>query len=343
MKKQSLWIGIFVLVAAKLALRQWQASRFELRDKVVVITGGSRGLGLALAEEFARHDAVLVLIARDEAELSRAAGRLRDGGARVQTCVCDVRREEDLESAIDEIGRRSGGIDVLVNNAGEIVVGPIKTFTPEEIRDAMEIHFNAPLTAMFAALPWLRERSHSRIVNIASFGGQVAVPHLSGYCASKFALVGLSDSLRSEWAADGIQITTVCPGLMRTGSHFNAYFKGDYRKEFTWFSLGLAAPFISISARRAARQVVAAARRGDPNLTITWSARAAVMAQGLWPNLVARLTKLVARVLPSPGRHSSGRLSGWESWPRAVPEAIFVRADRPARRWNEVPQGSTLR
>jgi short-subunit dehydrogenase len=130
----------------------------------------------------------------------------------------------------------------------------------------MAIHFWAPFYAMQAVLPQMRERGAGRIVNISSIGGKVAVPHLAPYCASKFALVGLSKAMRIELAKDNIFVTTVCPGLMRTGSHVNAVFKGQNEKEFAWFSIGNAScPFVCQRGKRRAanhRIGVQARRRG---------------------------------------------------------------------------------
>ncbi|MBV8097744.1 MAG: SDR family oxidoreductase, partial [Verrucomicrobia bacterium] len=230
---------------------QYLASRCSFARKIVVITGGSRGLGLALARRLAREKADLAIIARDEDELAAARSELTGYGSLVTTWPCDLRNEAQLRATIQEIGKRSGKIDVLINNAGEIVVAPLAAVNGDDFARALDIHFWAPLTAIFAALPFLRGRSAAWIINIASFGGRVAVPHLAPYCVSKFALAGLSESLGAELSAENIFVTTVTPGLMRTGSHKNALFKGDHRKEFTWFSLGAANPLISMGADRA--------------------------------------------------------------------------------------------
>ena len=120
----------------------------------------------------------------------------------------------------------------------------------------------------------------ARIANIASFGGKVAVPHLAPYCVSK-SLAGLSDALRAELSSKNNFITTVAPGLLRTGSHKNASFKGQHRKEFTWFSLGASDPLVSIDADRAAHQILDAVRRRRPELTITIAARLMVITQSM--------------------------------------------------------------
>src|SRR5256714_1298474 len=129
---------------------------------------------------------------------------------------------------------------------------------------ALAVHLWGPLYAMRAVVPQMRRQGGGRIVNIASIGGKIAVPHLTPYSASKFALVGLSDGMRAELAKDNILVTTVCPGLMRTGSPPNAHFKGRHRAEFTWFVLGDSLPLASIDARRAARHIITACRYCDP-------------------------------------------------------------------------------
>src|ERR687891_1372920 len=105
---------------------------------------------------------------------------------------------------------------------------------------------------MHAVIPLMKRQSYGRIVNIASIGGKVAVPHLLPYVASKFALVGLSEGMRAELLKDGIYVTTVSPGLMRTGSHLNAFFKGQHKKEYALFSIANALPLFSTSSKRAA-------------------------------------------------------------------------------------------
>ena len=275
---------------------------YSLADKVVVITGGSRGLGLALAREFSRQGAKVALLARDREELERAATDLRDSGAEVTTWTCDVQRDQEVKKTISAIGREYGRIDVLVNNAGIMLVAPLELMVKADFEEAMNVHFWAAYRVTMAALPLLKQSRPSRIVNISSIGGRVAVPHMAPYCASKFAVSGFSDAIRAELARDGVQVTSVSPGLMRTGSHINAEFKGSHAKEFAWFSISAGMPFLSIDASRAARQIVEAARSGRPELTITLQARALILAQALAPNLFARAIQLVNVLLPdNPG------------------------------------------
>jgi len=147
--------------------------------------------------------------------------------------------------------------------------------------------------------PQMRANGGGRIVNISSIGGRIAIPHMAAYSASKFALAGFSDAIRSELARDKIYVTTVTPGLMRTGSEVHAQFKGDHAAEYRWFRWSLKSPFASISAERAARKVLAACRRRSPTLVMPVSAYFIIAACAVFPNMSARVMKLLNRSLPS--------------------------------------------
>jgi NAD(P)-dependent dehydrogenase (short-subunit alcohol dehydrogenase family) len=318
--------------------------RDSFAGKVVVITGGSRGLGLALARRLAQEDAKVAILARDHQELLRAKTDLEKYASSVTTWVCDVKDESAVRSTIEQIATVLGGIDAVINNAGEIVVGPLDAMEREDFKEALDVHFWAPYNVSFAALPYLSKSCFARIVNIASFGGKVAVPHLAPYCVSKFALVGLSDALRSELSSRNISVTTVMPGLMRTGSHKNAFFKGQHRKEFAWFSLGAGNPLISMEADRAAGQILDAARRGQPELTITLAARLAAIAQALLPNVTADLMKLTAHLLPRmPIQPDNKNYTGWESESPLSPSLLSRMADRATQVYNGLRQAPPRR
>jgi short-subunit dehydrogenase len=328
------FLSVFV-VFLLLALR-WRRTRASFAGQTIVITGGSRGLGLALAQCLVRERVNLAIIARDEKELARAKSTLLSQGSVVTTWVCDVRKESELRSTIEGIAERFGAIDVLVNNAGEIIVGPFEAMNREDFERALEIHFWAPLNAILASLPYLQKKANGRIINVASFGGRLAVPHLLPYCASKFALAGLSDGLRAELAAKNISVTTVSPGLMRTGSHKNALFKGAHKKEFGWFSLGAGNPLISMGAGRAAKQILNAARDRRPDLVITFPARVAIFVQALAPNFMARSLKLISRLLPEmPVEGGTDSRDGWRSQSGISPSVLTTLADRATERFNE--------
>lgn len=309
----------------------------DFAGKTVLITGGSRGLGLVLARQFAVERARIAICARDKDELDRAVEDLRSRGAEVFSVVCDVRNQESVRQLVEDVRSHFGVIDVLVNNAGVIQMGPLELQTQQDYEEAMAVHFWGPYYAMNEVLPEMRERGDGRIINIASIGGKISVPHLVPYCASKFALVGLSAGMQSELAKHGIAVTTVCPGLMRTGSHINAYFKGQNEAEYTLFSLAGSLPVSSISAERAARQIVDAARRGEPEIILSPQAAIAAKLHGLFPQLTSSLLSLTDRLLlPAPGGIGKRLATGLESTTAISPSVLTSLNDRASYRNNEL-------
>jgi short-subunit dehydrogenase len=241
-----------------------------------------------------------------------------------------------VREMVELVTRHFGRIDVLVNNAGAIQVGPLEVMTLEDYEQAMAIHFWAPLYTTLAVLPQMRARGDGRVVNISSIGGKISIPHLVPYSASKFALAGLSEGLRAELEQDGVVVTTVYPGLMRTGSPRNATFKGQHRAEYAWFSISDALPVTSIQAERAARQIVAATRRGQAELIITTQAVLAVKFRQLFPEATADLLALASRLLPAPGGIGRKRAKGKDSESSLAPSVLTTLSDRAAVRNNEV-------
>jgi NAD(P)-dependent dehydrogenase (short-subunit alcohol dehydrogenase family) len=328
---------VLVLLAVWAILRLIRTQRFSLRDKVVLITGGSRGLGLVLARQISAAGGKVALIARDADELGRAKADLaRRGGAPNAFGVqCDLLDTEQIQSAVRQIIDRFGKIDILINCAGIIEVGPLEHMTREDFDRAMRLHFWAPFELISEMVPEMRTWGGGRIVNISSIGGKVAVPHLAPYSASKFALTGFSDAIRAELARDNIHVTTVAPGMMRTGSHVNAKFKGKHDAEFGWFAASAGAPLISMNADRAARKILAACRRGQPSLTLTFAARTAILGNALFPNLTGYSMKLVNRFLPGAGNDEGNELRAGSQLRRVTPQWLTRLADRATRRNNE--------
>ena len=325
--------GIAALAAVRFALRRQR--QIDLRGASVLISGGSRGLGLELAREFARHGSRIALLARDEAELDRARKDLQSRGAEVLVWRCDVRNPDDVAIAVGRVLDIRRRIDVLVNVAGVIQVGPMEHMAREDFEQAMAVHFWGPLDLSREVIPAMRRGS--RIVNISSIAGLVAVPHLLPYTASKFALTGLSDGLRAELSRRGIRVTTVCPGLMRMGSHVNARVKGRHEEEFAWFSLASASPLLSTTSRSAARKIVRACRYGDPYLIITPQARLLHLFNSIAPGLSAGIFNLTAQLLPPPtSRDGDTEKPGWQSRSPVAPSILTRLADRAIRRNNEL-------
>lgn len=338
--QQAIYATSAVTLGAALIARGIRAiRRIDFQDRSVLITGGSRGLGLLVARQLGSEGARLTLAARDHAELERAQQDLRDRGIDATVIACDVGNREEAARLVERVVARAGSVDVLVNNAGIIQVGPLEHMTATDFEEAMNIHFWGPLHTTLAAIPHMRRNGGGRIVNVSSIGGKIGIPHMAPYCASKFALAGLSESIRAELAKDLIYVTTVCPGLMRTGSPFNAWFKGKYREEFTWFAISDSLPIATIDAERAARQLVDACRFGDAQLIISWPAKLAVAANAIAPEAVALAMTLANEVLlPEPDAAAgSERHSGWQSRSDWAPSRLTAMTNRAAARNNELP------
>jgi NAD(P)-dependent dehydrogenase (short-subunit alcohol dehydrogenase family) len=322
---------------AWLARRKLRAIRaLDLRGKLVLITGGSRGLGLELAREFSRQGARIAFCGRDEETLRRAEQQLTGQAADAKGYVCDVTNAQSVAEMVAQVERELGPVHVLVNNAGIIEVGPAKVMTEEDYREAIDTHFWGPLHATLAVLPSMRYRGSGRIVNITSIGGKISVPHLLPYSVSKFALVGFSEGLHAELAKEGIRVTTVVPGLMRTGSPRNAIFKGQNKKEYAWFSISDSLPLLSMDSQRAARKIVEACIYGDTELVLSLQAKMAVAFHGVFPGSTAEVLGLVDRLMPAPGGIGEQRARGRESFSAVSPSPLTALTERAARKNNEV-------
>lgn len=298
--------------AGYVAVNRLRHPRIDLRGKVVLITGGSRGLGLAMAREFGSRGAIAAICARDRAELERAKTDLSSRGLQSQTFVCDVTKPEQVQAMVGEAAERLGSVDILVNNAGVIKVGPFSEMNIDDFEQAMQVMFWGTLNCTFAVLPAMRARKNGSIVNITSIGGKVSVPHLLPYSCAKFAAVALSEGLRTELATDGIRVTTIAPGLLRTGSHLQAQFKGKHSEEYAWFAAGAATPIVSIGAERAARSIVRATIRGTNEKVLSLPADVFARLHGLAPGLTSELLSLANKMLPLENGSSSGTRSGHE-------------------------------
>jgi NAD(P)-dependent dehydrogenase (short-subunit alcohol dehydrogenase family) len=284
------------LAAAGIATARALSSAPPPDGAVVLVTGGSRGLGFAIASRFARRPVRLVLAARDPLELVSAQDALLSRHPHIRPedfylVTADLTRVSECQRLVDEAFDRFGRIDVLVNNAGIIGVGPAEVQPLEAFERAMDTHFYAALHSTWHALPRLRNQQplagwprRAAIVNIASIGGKVAVPHMLPYTASKFALVGFSEGLHAELRKANILVTTVCPGLMRTGGEEHARFLGDVEAEKRWFMLGAKTPGIATTPEHAACRIYSAVSHGCAEITITPQAWLAARFAGLCPS-----------------------------------------------------------
>jgi NAD(P)-dependent dehydrogenase (short-subunit alcohol dehydrogenase family) len=286
--------------------------------------------------ECVRRGARVAICGRDAEALARASERLSERGAEVLPLTCDVRNAGQIGAAIQHAHEAFGRLDLLINNAGTIAVGPLQSLTRQDYEDAMNTHFWAMYYAVESVLPFFNRQGGGRIINITSIGGKMSVPHLLSYSASKFAAVGYSEGLRAELAPMNISVTTVCPGLMRTGSPRNAWFKAQHRKEYTWFTLSDTLPGFSISARSAARAIVDAGLRGDAEIVLSLPAQIAALVHGVAPGLTASLMALGARLLPGPGGIEQRKLRGAESTTALTESPLTLLGKKAEREYNQI-------
>jgi len=284
----------------------------DISEQSALVTGGSRGLGFLVARELARAGCRVTICARTESQLERARLdliKLTDE-QHILAVVCDVSDRDSVERMVEEARLRFGEVDLLVNNAGIIQVGPAESMTLENFEECMNVMFWGVVHPTLAVLPTMLERGAGRIVNITSVGGKVSVPHLLPYSCAKFAATAFSEGLAAEVAQRGVAVTTIAPGVMRTGSYVNIAVRGDKVREFGWFALASSLPLITMDAERAARQIVRATRRGDTERILSTQANALARFHGLFPGTTVELMGVVNRLLPDAQRIEGGTETG---------------------------------
>lgn len=333
--------GIGAFFAAREVINR--AREENLDGQVALVTGGSKGLGLAMARELADEGCRLVICARDDAELQRAGEELERRGAEVLAVRCDVSDRADVQRMIDAAHEAFGHIDVLICNAGVIQVGQLHSMELEDFHQAMDIMYWGVLYPILAVLPEMRRRRAGRIAVISSIGGKISVPYLLPYNAAKFAAVGLAEGLRAELADDGITVTNIVPGLMRTGSYLNAMFSGDragQEKAYQTFVPLSTLPLLTASGASAARAFVRAIRRGEGEYIYPPQYGLVARLHGLAPATTAAVMGVADRLLPkteggtdtAPGREIDARIEKPAIW-----RALTVLGRRAVRSLQERP------
>lgn len=322
-------------LAANLAL--YGRSEASVEDGVVLITGGSRGLGLALARRYARAGYRVAICARNQSGLDAARRLLAAEGLEVYTVVCDVSDEAAVKQMIRDVESRWAPIDILINNAGAIRVAPLDNLTTADFEDAMKTMFWGVLYPTLHVLEGMKRRGKGRIATVTSIGGKVSVPHLLPYCCAKFAAVGLCEGLRAEAGRHGVKVITIAPGLMRTGSYRAAEFKGQQRAEAAWFSVAASLPLLSMDVDRAAQQIVRAIRRGRAETILSPQAMLLARLNGAVPGLMADTLGVINRLLPKGTADRESILTGAEAEAGSgqVLRSLIALGRRAAERGNE--------
>jgi NAD(P)-dependent dehydrogenase (short-subunit alcohol dehydrogenase family) len=313
-----------------------EVTKFRIAGKVILITGGSRGLGLELARQLSSMGAKLAICARNYDQLEKARVELASSGADVLALALDVTSKRDVKALIKDVVSHFGRIDVLINNAGVVQVGPQESMKLKDYEEAMDTNFWAALYTMHFALPYFFRQGEGRIVNVTSIGGKIAVPHLLPYTASKFALVGLSEGMHAELKKSNIHVTTVVPNLMRTGSPRNITVKGDHEKEYAWFKHSDSNPLLSQRVESAARSIIRSLQYGDSEKILGATAKLATLVQGIAPGWVSSILSLANRLLPENVPGGAEPRKGFEAESKRSKGPVSAITDRAAVKNNEL-------
>lgn len=311
-------------------------TKYNLRDKVILVTGGSRGLGLVLARQLGERGAKLAICARSIDQLKNAEQELTTKGYPVLSLPVDITSPEEVSEMVKEIIAHYGHIDVIINNAGTIQVGPAETMTLDDFEKAMRTNFWGALYTIYSALPHFLKRGQGRIVNISSIGGKIAFPHLLPYTASKFALTGLSEGLHAELKKKNIHVTTIIPNLMRTGSPMNVVVKGEHEDEYAWFKVSDSSPLLSQKVENAAASIIEALEQNESERILTATAKLSTGFMGLAPSVVTGILSLINEFLPESGADGMKPKKGYEAESTKSKGKISSISDEQAIKNNEL-------
>ncbi len=255
-------------------------------ERVVLITGASSGIGRAAARAYAAEGAHVVLAARREEPLREAAREVEALGVRALAVRCDITQPADVEHLVREAEAAFGGVDILINNAGIGLFGPVEALFEEQLRHVFEVNFFALVRVTRAALPLLRRRPGAQIVNVSSVLGHRGLPLLGGYCAAKAAVNALTESLRAELASEGLSVLLISPGFTETEFRQARLHAEGWRQK--------PPPFQQMSAETVARAMVRASRRRSRDTLLTFPGRLMVLANRLTPGLFDRIARRMA-------------------------------------------------
>lgn len=249
-----------------------------LLDKVVVITGASSGIGAEMARLLAKYGAIPILTARSEDKLREVAATL-DGAHGIE--VMDVASDESVQRAMTAIKEKYGRIDILINNAGYGLFESFDRMELQAFREMMEVNYFGIIRCIQAVLPDMVKRREGHIINIASMAGKIGSPKSAAYSATKHAVLGMTNSLRHEVRKQGVTISSINPGPIRTAFFDKADPSGDYLSRLPrWFIL---------EPEKVAHAVLKVIRTKRTELDLPWTAGFSVKLAGLLPRLSDRI------------------------------------------------------
>jgi short-subunit dehydrogenase len=259
----------------------------EIPGKLVVVTGGSMGIGEAIAKAFVDEGASVVLLSRDAARAEIARTRIGHT-ERTLALACDVRHREEIDRVISLTLHHFGRIDVWVNNAGHGLIDSVAQMDMMALRDLFETNFFGAVSAMQAVLPMMKQQNSGTVINISSVAGHIPLPYSSGYSATKFALNAVGKAARIELRKRNVNILTVCPGYVRTEFSDNAVRGKELKKVRPETVRG-------ISAERVARATLAGYRQQKREVIVPWTMHPVVKIYQLFPGIVERAMLRMAK------------------------------------------------
>ncbi len=253
------------------------------QGKVALITGGSSGLGRAIARALVDRGANVVIAARGQEKLAAAQQELARAGGQVLAIPCDITRQEDVDRLLADVTAQFGRLDALFNNAGRSARGEGSATTPEQFSELMELNLIALVRTTRAALPLLLE-SRGHLVNIGSLAGKTAARYMGAYSATKFAVSAYSQQLRLELGPRGLHVLLVSPGPIARDEPRPQHAAVDglpasARKPGAGVKVGLLRP------ERLADQILRSCERRRPELTVPAKARIVFAISSIWPSL----------------------------------------------------------
>ncbi|MDD5543647.1 MAG: SDR family oxidoreductase [Acidobacteriia bacterium] len=253
----------------------------KFKDRVVLVTGASKGIGRAIALEFGREGAHLALVARSRELLDRLRDELQNTGREALALPCDVTDRAAFEAAIRRTIETFGGLDVLVNNAGMGMYSPLATMPMNDFDRLVSLNVHAVLYSIQAALPQFEKQGHGHIINVSSILGRLDYPWMGAYCATKHAVNSISNALRMELRDKNIEVMTVCPGRVLTDFQDNAIKYKEVENP--------SKPTLPMSPEAVARAVVRAAWKHRREVVLPRAAWVMIALQQFWPALADRV------------------------------------------------------
>ena len=229
----------------------------NLEKKRILVTGASEGIGLASAQRFAAKGAEVILVSRNEEKLAAAQQKIHAKNTRTMTIKCDISDQIQVQNMVKQVNEKFGGVDILVNNAGFAIYDEVIDQSEEQIKSQMSVNYMGTVRCTKAFLPGMLERGWGKIINIASVGASIGVPGLAPYCASKFAILGFSESLHHELQKTGVSVTVISPIMTRTNFFTHSSFgKMGQRKS------------ISVSSEKVAKAIEEAVNSKRLEITV---------------------------------------------------------------------------